>query len=151
MIRWAVIEQRTATAVCLQLKKNASCDDCHAHCGQPIFDLFKQREGRLWIPRKQSELLIENADLLFGEQRQIGQTIGLSIDDKRLLKSALSSYLLPLLLLILLMAVGNFGFSALSWSADGGALFGLLLGLLLLWKRTKWYPIAQALPKVTIL
>lgn len=151
MIRWAVIREKTATTVCLQLQKTPSCGACQTHCEQPLFDLFKLRDGRFRLHRDQSSVLIKNAELLFGEQRQVGQIVGLSVDDNQLLKGAFLSYFLPLLLLVLSIGIGEVGFRFLSWNADGGACLGLALGLLLLWKRAKQLFNKKSLPKVTIL
>lgn len=151
MIRWASIEAITDDAVQLRIKPKASCQSCTSFCQKPLFDLFKLKQGSVWLPRKHPQFEIKNPELIFAGQRTVGQTVGLEWSEGHLLHAAFRFYVLPLIWVLMLMWSGHMLFAKMPWSADLGAIMGLCLGLLLSHWANRMIGLKKALPKVTFL
>lgn len=154
MIRQARVLTQQPRSLTLQLVRFEKCAGCPKHCNEPLFDLFGLKKNTFTLsandPRYQ---LIDNRHKLSQTDLE-GQLLSLSIDHNDLLKSSALLYLLPLLICLLCLMAGHYLGSVAGLNNDLFALFGLLLGLGLVYVLSQAEFISRSLkfrPKVTIL
>ncbi|KAA3639299.1 MAG: hypothetical protein DWP95_10715 [Proteobacteria bacterium] len=156
MIRWATIVAKSPQWVELKLVKQTPCQGCTGQCHRPLFKLFSIQDDNFRIYQHQTGLQLSNSHLLFDEDpaaRQVGQQVGLQIDDGDMLAGGFQFYVWPLLMIILSMAVGHYFAVVTEQSPDLWAFIGMLLALTWVFfrYRIKHQSTTSKLPKVTVL
>ena len=156
MIRWATIVARSPQWVDLQLIKQPGCQGCTGQCHRPLLKLFSFDDNHFRIYRHEKGVHFVNPHLLFSEdssERQVGQQVGMQMNDSTLLSGGFQFYVLPLLVMIAAMTGGHFMAVQFHLPTDVGAFCGLLLAILwvLLRFKIKQHKPPPTLPKVTIL
>ncbi len=151
MIRWATITAKTEEAVQLKVHKSLSCDGCQLQCDKPLFDIFKLHKDEFWLKKNNRAIELTNPELLFSNERSVGQKVGLELSENNLLKSAFLAYILPMLLAFVTMLLGQFIFVKSMLSGDLGALFGFSIGLVAFTLMMPFKRPFKDMPKVTFL
>jgi hypothetical protein len=156
MIRWATIVAKSPQWVELKLIQNTPCQGCTGQCHRPLFKLFSVQDDSFRIHQQQTGLQLNNSHILFAEDasgRNVGQQVGLEIDDGDMLSGGFQFYVWPLLMIIMGMAIGHYFAVLIHQSPDLWAFMGFLLALL--WAffryRLRRQTNTTTLPKVTIL
>ncbi len=134
MIRWLVIQDIREDRVQLRLDKKPSCSGCYGQCQKPLFRIFGTGSESFWLKQNSTTLHMTNPELLFSGGRCVGQKVGVQWSDTQLLKNVFIVYTFPVLLILLMMIFGHYGFSLVQLSGDLGATLGLFfsIGLLII-------------------
>ncbi|WP_154223289.1 SoxR reducing system RseC family protein [Marinicella rhabdoformis] len=151
MIRLATITAKTEEAVQLKVDKPNSCDGCQLHCDKPLFDVFKLHKDQFWLKKDNNGVCITNPELIFSNERAVGQKVGLELSEGNLLKSAFVVYILPMLLALITMVLGQALFTHNMLSGDLGALLGFVIGLVLFYWLMHFKKPHKDMPKVTFI
>lgn len=156
MIRWATIVAKSPQWVDLKLIQQSPCQGCTGQCHRPLFKLFSVQENSFRVYKNHSNLKLNNSQLLFGDDshgRQVGQQVGLQIQDSDVLAGGFQFYVVPLLAIIVAMICGHFLAVIMHQPQDLFAFLGFVLALIwiLFRYRMKRRSKTVTLPKVTIL